>query len=49
MARTASFQGNDGSGANNLSNIATRNINVTSVNDAPAGTDKTITINEDTP
>src|SRR5205823_52761 len=33
--RTASFQVDDGSSVNNLSNVATRNITVTPVNDAP--------------
>jgi hypothetical protein len=33
--RTVSFQVDDGSGANNLSNVATRNISVTAVNNAP--------------
>jgi hypothetical protein len=35
LARTVTFQVNDGAGANNLSNTQTRNINVTAVNDAP--------------
>jgi VCBS repeat-containing protein len=33
--RTVSWQVNDGAGVNNLSNVATSTINVTSVNDAP--------------
>src|SRR6185369_4284830 len=33
--RVVSFQVNDGAGANNLSNLATRNITITAVNDAP--------------
>jgi Bacterial Ig domain/Carboxypeptidase regulatory-like domain len=35
LARTVTFQVNDGGAVNNLSNTQTRNINVTSVNDAP--------------
>jgi hypothetical protein len=38
LARTVTFQVNDGAGANNLSNTPTRNINVTAVNDAPVVT-----------
>src|SRR6185295_11222073 len=33
--RTISFRVNDGSGSNNLSNIATRDISIAAVNDAP--------------
>ena len=36
-ARTVSFQVDDGPGPNDLSNVATRAINVTRVNDAPVG------------
>ena len=36
--RTLSFQVNDGAGVNNLSNIPTRIIDVSSVNDAPVNT-----------
>jgi trimeric autotransporter adhesin len=43
--RTVSFVVNDGSAD---SNTGTRNISVTAVNDAPAGADRTIAINEDT-
>ncbi len=35
LTRTVSFQVNDGQGINNLTNILTRNVNVTPVNDAP--------------
>jgi len=37
-ARTVSWQVNDGGGVNNLSNVPTSTINVTSVNDAPVVT-----------
>ncbi|HEX8051739.1 MAG TPA: tandem-95 repeat protein [Thermoleophilaceae bacterium] len=36
--RTVSFQVNDGAGANNLSNVATRDISVSTANDAPVVT-----------
>jgi hypothetical protein len=36
--RTVSFQANDGAAANNLSNVATRDITVARVNDAPVVT-----------
>lgn len=35
LTRTVSFQVNDGQGANNLTNILTRNVTVTPVNDRP--------------
>lgn len=35
LTRTVSFQVNDGQAINNLTNILTRNVNVTPVNDAP--------------
>ena len=35
-ARTMSFTANDGAAGNNLSNVATRTITITPVNDAPA-------------
>ena len=40
--------GNTGSGGALASNIATATINIAAVNDAPSGTDKTVTTNEDT-
>ncbi len=43
---TFTYRANDGSDS---SNTATVTITVASVNDAPAGTDKTVTTNEDTP
>jgi len=50
-ARTVSFVVNDGSAANNLSNAATRSVNVTPVNDAPTLTqpDGALSYTEDTP
>ena len=38
-ARTVSFQVDDGSGVNNLSNVATSDVTVTPVNDAPVTTE----------
>ncbi len=43
--RTVQYQLSDGSLS---SNLATRSVTVTAVNDAPAGTDKTVTTPEDT-
>ncbi len=42
--RTVTFEVSDGT---NTSNIASRNITVTAVNDAPAGSPATLTLNED--
>ena len=44
--RTVSWQVNDGAGVNNLSNLATSTINVTSVNDAPVAANDAYTVAE---
>jgi methionine-rich copper-binding protein CopC len=50
-ARTVTFVVNDGSASNNLSNTATKTVNVTPVNDAPALTQPDVALGytEDTP
>lgn len=48
-SKTVAFQVNDGSAANNLSNVATRAISITGVNDAPVNTVPAAqSVNEDT-
>jgi VCBS repeat-containing protein len=47
--RNFSIQISDGQAISPLSNIVTSTLTVTAVNDAPQGTDRTITINEDMP
>jgi VCBS repeat-containing protein len=47
--RTVSFRVDDGAGSNNLSNVATRDISVTPVNDNPVANDDTGTVTEDDP
>ena len=49
LTRTLSFQVNDGSASNNLSNVATTTVAVTPVNDAPVNTVPAgpLTVNED--
>ena len=46
VAPTFSIQANDGSAANNLSNILSGNVSFTNVNDAPAITSASLTISE---
>jgi VCBS repeat-containing protein len=48
-SRTISYQVNDGSAGNNMSNVGTAMINITAVNDAPVAIDDTVTVAEDTP
>jgi VCBS repeat-containing protein len=47
-APTFSIQANDGAGVNNLSNVRAGSVTFTNVNDAPAGSDHTVTTPEDT-
>src|SRR6185437_11658635 len=51
LTRTVSFQVNDGSAANNLSNVVTATVSVTPVNDAPviANVSGSVSTNENTP
>ena len=48
LSLSVNDNGNTGSGGSLASNIATATINITPVNDAPSGTDKTVSTTEDT-